>query len=375
MLSFWERDAFLNYDVIVVGGGIVGLSTAVSIKEQSPLKNVLVLESGVFPSGASTKNAGFSCFGSLSEVVSDLEAMHKEEVIDLIDIRWKGLQLLQERLGADEIDFQQYGGYELLDKDQVSVLEHLDQVNDLLFPLFGQKVYEPVPSKIRDFGFSEERVRNMIFNPFEGQIHTGKMMKRLQRYATELGVELLKGARVARIEEASKSVTVELENDNIHLKAKAVAICTNAFAKDLIPDLPLSPGRGLVLITKPIKDLPFQGTFHYDDGYYYFRNYQDRVLFGGGRNLAKYEEETTQFGINDTILKRLKTDLKEMILPNRAFEIDQLWSGIMAFGNNKQPILKKHSKRIFLGVRLGGMGVAIGSQLGLKLSQMMLETE
>ena len=67
MLSFWEKDFFIAYDHIVVGSGIVGLSTAIAIKEKQPNSRVLVLERGIFPTGASTKNAGFACFGSLSE--------------------------------------------------------------------------------------------------------------------------------------------------------------------------------------------------------------------------------------------------------------------------------------------------------------------
>jgi glycine/D-amino acid oxidase-like deaminating enzyme len=63
MLSLWEKQSFLEYDVIVVGAGITGLSTAVSIKEKNPKISVLVVERGILPTGASTKNAGFACFG------------------------------------------------------------------------------------------------------------------------------------------------------------------------------------------------------------------------------------------------------------------------------------------------------------------------
>ena len=51
-----------------------------------------------------------------------------------------------------------------------------------------------------------------------------------------------------------------------------------------------------MLITKPIKNLHIKGTFHLDKGYYYFRNIDDRILFGGGRNLDFKTEETTEFG-------------------------------------------------------------------------------
>ena len=72
------------------------------------------------------------------------------------------------------------------------------------------------------------------------------------------------------------------------------------------------------------------------------------------------------------IKKELIRQLNEVILPGTPYEIDQIWAGIMAFGENKQPILKKHSPNVYLGVRLGGMGVAIGSKMGEKLAEMMI---
>ena len=52
----------------------------------------------MLPQGASTKNAGFACFGSLSEIIDDLKSHSEEEVIQLVKKRVDGLQLLRETL-------------------------------------------------------------------------------------------------------------------------------------------------------------------------------------------------------------------------------------------------------------------------------------
>jgi len=375
MLSFWERESFVNFDSLVLGGGIVGLSTAIELKMSRPNAKVAVLERGVFPSGASTKNAGFACFGSLTEVLSDLDKMTDAEVFALVKQRWDGLQLMRKRLGDAAIDYKNHGGYELLRSEaELAALDQIDRVNALLRPLFSADVYKPADSFIDDFGFDSQKVGRMVFNPFEGQIHTGKMMKALQQYAANVGVEIYTGTEVTDFEETAAGVAVQIKNGP-QLQANQLAICTNAFTKSLIPQDELAPGRGVVLVTKPIADLRFKGTFHYDEGYYYFRNYQNRVIFGGGRNLDLAGETTTAFGEPDLILNKLKQDLDKLILPGTRHEIDQVWSGIMAFGATKQPILQKHSDRIFLGVRLGGMGVAIGSLLGKELAALMKESK
>lgn len=129
----------------------------------------------------------------------------------------------------------------------------------------------------------------------------------------------------------------------------------------------------MVLVTDPIEKLKFKGVFHYDEGYFYFRNVGNRVLIGGGRNLDKSTEDTVEFGINPKIKLAILHDLKELILPNQDFSIDMEWSGIMAFGAIKSPIIKKISDKIAIGVRLGGMGVAIGTQVGKELHELLAD--
>ncbi len=375
MLSFWEKRSFINYDYIVVGGGIVGLSTAASIKEKRPQAKVLILERGIFPTGASTKNAGFACFGSLTELLADLKVMGADETLKIVEERWRGLLALRKRLGDDKIDFLNYGGYELLRTSEVDCLNEIDKVNELLKPIFQKNVFEEKHGLIDKFGFDKKSVKSLIFNQFEGQIDTGKMMKSLADYVKERGVEILTGAEVVDIIEENSQVIVQVENgghQHINFACKKMAVCTNAFTQKLFPELGMKPGRGVVLVTKPIEDLKFQGVFHYDEGYFYFRNFEDRVIFGGGRNLDFETETTTEFEVNEKIKGALEQQLKEIVLPNQKVEIEDWWAGIMAFGDDKRPILEAYSDKIILGVRLGGMGVAIGSRLGEAISEMIL---
>ncbi|RYZ47414.1 MAG: FAD-binding oxidoreductase, partial [Sphingobacteriales bacterium] len=66
MLSYWEKTSFLHYDHIVIGSGIVGLSTALELRGRFPSSRILVLERGLLPTGASSRNAGFACMGSVT---------------------------------------------------------------------------------------------------------------------------------------------------------------------------------------------------------------------------------------------------------------------------------------------------------------------
>ncbi|MEH0154352.1 FAD-dependent oxidoreductase [Limibacter armeniacum] len=378
MLSFWEQRHFVDYDYLIIGGGIVGLSTAASLAEKQPDKKIVLLERGIFPTGASTKNAGFACFGSLTELLSDLQSMERESVLGLVNDRWTGLRKLRDRLGEEAIGYHCHGGYELISDKQMPALQHIEAVNSMLLPIFGEPVFIQRNDLVKAFGFNREQTKALVYNQFEGQIDTGKMMRSLLGYVqSKSNVTLLTGCEVKDFEDDRNKVKVRVCNtvsgSEISFSADQVAVCTNAFTETLLPDLEIEPGRGQVLVTKPIDGLKFKGVFHMDEGYYYFRNYGNRVIFGGGRNQDFEGEATTEFKNTDHIINVLKEKLEKMILPDQTFEVEHQWAGIMAFGQSRQPICRRVSPKVVAGVRLGGMGVAIGSNLGERLALMMTE--
>lgn len=368
-LSYWElKNWFTNVDYTIVGSGIVGLHAALNLRERFPDSKILVLEKGMLPQGASTKNAGFACFGSISEIIDDLKSHSEEEVIQLIQKRWQGLQLLRKRLGDATIDFKPYGGYELFLKyDESTFQECLSKmpfVNEILKPLFKADVFE---KQVDRFGFANIN-EYLIFNPFEAQIDTGNMMQALLKMAISENILILNQQTVTSYHETSNGVEVAL--DDFSFPTRKLLFATNGFANSLTNGA-VKPARAQVLITKPIKNLDIKGTFHLDKGYYYFRNIGDRILFGGGRNLDFEGETTAEFGQTDLIQNRLEKILKEVILPNQEFEIAHRWSGIMGMGSSKNPIVEQLSQNVYCGVRLGGMGVAIGSLIGKELAELV----
>ncbi|VAW11657.1 Oxidoreductase [hydrothermal vent metagenome] len=368
-LSYWEYKTWLsNIDFTIVGSGIVGLNCALRLRSKYPKAKILVLEKGVLPQGASTKNAGFACFGSISEILADLKHHTEEEVLQLVQKRWNGITLLRKNLGDKNIAFKQYGGHELFLKKHQELyhncLDKLGYVNQLLDPIFNGKAFE-----IQKNSFNFNNIQeSYITSVFEAQLDTGKMMATLLHLVQKNGITILNSVSVQDFTENKDALDVF--TDQFEFQTKKLLIATNGFATQLI-NQEVKPARAQVLITKPIKNLPIRGTFHLDEGYYYFRNIENRILLGGGRNLNFKGEQTTSFGETDLIQNQLKKMLKEIILPQTVFEIDRKWSGIMGLGNQKQPIVKQISNHVYCGIRLGGMGVAIGSLVGNELADMI----
>jgi glycine/D-amino acid oxidase-like deaminating enzyme len=374
-LSYWEKSSFLaDADYVIVGAGIVGLFAAITLKKEQPLARVVLLERSFLPSGASTKNAGFACFGSISELMEQEQTCSKSEFLSVIQQRWQGLNLLISTLGAEQIAFEPCGGYELFTPVESELYQactaKINYYNDLLKEHIGasRPIFSIADERIKEFGF--KGIEHLIFNAYEGKIDAGKMMQTLIAKARNLGVEIFFGAEVLAYQTQNKQV--KISGNNFEIKAKKILIATNAFAKQLIPNLSIVPGRGQVLITKPIQNIKFNSTFHYQKGYFYFRNIDNRILIGGGRNLFFEQEESTEMHNTDNILSSLKTLLSDKICPDQAIEIDYAWSGIMAFGEQLQPIIEKFSEGVYVAVRCNGMGIAMGSKTGESLAKLAI---
>jgi gamma-glutamylputrescine oxidase len=367
-LSYWEYKTWLaNIDYTIVGSGIVGLNCAIRLRELFPDARILVLERGSLPQGASTKNAGFACFGSISEILSDLEHHSEEEVLALVARRWRGIQALRSLLGDENIGLENHGGHEVFLKDQQSIFEKcidkLTGINELLFPVYGTAAFQLHPNSFGFHGVQEQ----YISNEFESQIDTGLMMAALLTLTQKKGIVILNAVPVITYAEREHGVSVSTEHFDFF--SGHLLFATNGFSAGLV-NRPVVPARAQVLITRPVPDLHIRGTFHVEEGYYYFRNIDNRILVGGGRNLDFKAEETMEFGETTLVKSALERLLREVILPEIPVEIERYWSGIMGLGENKKPIVEQISDHVYCGVRLGGMGIAIGSSIGRELAEL-----
>ncbi len=373
--SLWEHDSFLKYNYIIIGSGITGLSAACSLLEHQAHARVLILERGLLPSGASTRNAGFACFGSPGEILSDLKIMNENEVMNLVASRYQGLQLLRKRLGDEALGFEEKGGHEPIPNGVVISDAELHYLNDLLAPIFNGKVFTRKTNLLTDYGLNKKYFSDLIFNPFEAQIHSGKMMEALLKKAASLGAKIITGCMVEKLEETNIGMSVIVHDHHNHsmltFKADKVAVCTNGFAKQFFPDKDILPARGQVLVSEKIPHLLVNGTFHVDEGYIYFRDVEGRLLIGGARNLDILGEQSTEFEANEKIISFLKQFAIENILHQRECNFEFQWSGIMGVGANKIPIIEQVSDKIIAGIRMGGMGVALGTSSGEKVAKLL----
>jgi glycine/D-amino acid oxidase-like deaminating enzyme len=376
-LSVWEKESFFApADIIIAGSGLVGLWSAYYLKKKEPSLRITIVERGIIPTGASTRNAGFACFGSLTELLADIDYMGEDKMLELVAMRYKGLKRIRKTFRDEEIGYEQLGSYELLTSagrfsDSNGLRSAIDGINHRLKKITGeQKIFRLHNDKIPSFGFAG--IKYLIESPTEGQLHSGLLCQALLRLVQSLGVTILNNIDITGYEKVNGHLLLHSQH-SFPLIASQLLVCTNAFARQLLPQLDITPARGQVLVTSPIDRLPFRGTFHFNEGYYYFRNLGERVLLGGARNHAFEEETTTDMTVTDTIQQELERFLREIVLPGRHYTIDTRWSGIMGMGGDKMPIVRAVNDHVFCAVRMHGMGVALAPVIGNQIATMLTD--
>jgi gamma-glutamylputrescine oxidase len=376
MISIWEKETFYApQDVVIVGSGFAGLWCAFQLKKKRPELKVTIVDRGLIPTGASTRNAGFACFGSLSEVVYDAQIMGTDKMLELVEMRYKGLERIRKYFDDDLIDFDMCGGYELYDvSDKLGtgkLEENINYINSLLKPITGKKrTYKLADDAIASFGFGS--TSHLVKNSLEGYLHSGKLVKALLSKVQGMGVQVFTQTAINGFERTHDGIELQT-SQHFKLTTKQLLVCTNAFAKELLPDEDIVPARGQVLLTSPIENLPWKGTFHSDEGFYYFRNLGKRVLLGGARNKAFDQERTTDMNTSKFIQSELDAYLNRVVLPNfkSEFTVESRWAGIMAMGSGKMPIIKEVEPNVFCCVRMSGMGVALAPVVAQQVTEMM----
>jgi gamma-glutamylputrescine oxidase len=359
--SFWEREEWLKKcDLLIVGAGIVGSSVALFYKERHPHADIVVIDRGFHPLGASTRNAGFACIGSISEHLADMEISGTDTVMNRIVRRWNGLQLLRSRLSDDETAYEHTGGIEIFTdraryekcRAKVEEMNRLLEASTGLGNVYSGLEYEGYPA-----------IRNRV----EGALNSGRMMKSLHQKLQQAGVRIYWNAEAEQVNPGE----VHLKNGTL-LKAENIVLATNGFTPRLHGE-PVKPARGYVFVTHPLKQMNWKGTFHFNEGFVYFRNVGSRLLLGGGRDQAKEEETTDHFGVNPAIKEYLVKFANNVLKLEDGWEIDLEWSGIMGMTDNKEPIIRQAAPGLYVAAGLSGMGVAIGMQVAQEMVHLVQE--
>lgn len=381
LVSVWEQEVFYApCDIAIAGAGLLGLWTAIEAKSKYPALKITLIEQSAIPQGASTRNAGFACFGSPSEMLHDA-LIDEQSMWATAAMRYQGIRKIRETLGDGAVGYDDCGGYECLDKGNALIpelTEKLHWLNAGMQRITGQiNTFSLSSDKLQTFGLSGFEA--LIENQCEGGVHSGKLIQVLLHKAQELGVKLLWATECRHWQHKSNQgiellLQTSVSVQTIKMQCQQLVMATNAYLSQQFAALNIKPARGQMLLTPAIEGLSLRGTFHFDEGYYYFRNMGRRILVGGARNAAFAEEETLEMQVTDKIQMRLMAFLHQHIPASRHLKIEDCtaWSGLMAMNKHKQPLLQQMEPGVWAAMCCNGMGVALSPVWAEKVAKALI---
>lgn len=375
MLSIWEKKNFVRYDYIVIGAGITGLSTACSLKEKNPKARILILEHALIPSGASSRNAGFLSIGTLSEMQSEIDKFGENKFIQNVEDRLKGSTIIRNRLGDDNIGYEKNGSYELILKGKLIKENGIEKINDALKKIFNENVFHTFQQLIPTFGLNQEMISDIVVNPLDGQVDTGKLMQTLWGYAGIMQIRIITGAEIFSIHEGNNYVVVETGSNEFNIQkfyAEKVAVCTNAFTSKIFPQIDLTPIKIQLSSTTQIPDLKIKGIYSFNDGQFYFRNFDNRILIGSMCDMNNDEDISGELNLNESLQQQIEFFLDELILPGKKYSIEQKWTGVTNIHESNTDSFEKVSERIIVALNQSGTGISLCSMIAENISTFML---
>lgn len=365
--SFWldrsrEKPRIAGtYDVVIVGGGIAGLSTAWWLKHEDPSLKILVVEKARMGFGASGRNAGFITCGSVEHFNRLVHKHGAEEATEIWRFSEINLDLLREHIIQDkrtELQFEDHGTFSLA--STAPEWKELQGAADLMksMKIDVESLNESEVSKrlgVAGFIGGIKYLDDAAINPY----------LLIQEMRKKSDVEFMDLTEVHGIEQSGDTRLVKTDNGTF--ETNMVVMCLNGYSASLHPYFndKIFATRGQILVTEPaprFMEGPCYANFYLD----YFRQIANGEFLVGG---FRQQEKETEVGYSDHITPGIQASLdkfvQEHLPPLRGKKITHRWAGVMGFSVDGQPMigsLPEDQQVMFVGgFTAHGIGLAFHS--------------
>ncbi len=303
-------------DIIIIGGGIIGMAIAVDLKLRGASVTVCNRD---FPQTASVAAAG-------------MLAPHAEELPSgpLLDLCLKSRWLYPEWIGK----LQDLTGWDLGYNPcgilaPVYDLPSVDVRNNS-----NHQWLDKTAIRLYQQGLGDDVVGGWWY-PEDGQVDNRKVMQALYKAGQQLGVNVKDGVTVQTLQQKQGRVSSILTNQG-ELQGSTYIIANGSWASQILP-LPVHPVKGQMLAVKmpetPNEPYPLQRVLYGPQTYLVPRQ-NGRLIIGATSENVGWTPHNTPEGIATLIQRASK------LYPEVAnWEIEEFWWGYRPSTPDEMPIL------------------------------------
>ena len=349
-------------DIVIIGGGFTGLSSALHLAERG--YDVILLEAHRVGWGASGRNGGQVGSGQRREQDELEQMVGRDDAHKLWDIAEESKDVVKALIAKHNIQCDWKPG--ILHADhRARFVEHSHAYAEKLQTEYG---YEDIRFVDRD------EMRAMLGTEFyhggsldmgAGHLHPLNFALGLADAARNAGARIFEGAVVTSYENQAGKVTVKTKDGGVVSANKLILGCNGYL--DALDDRVakrVMPINNFVIATEPLGDDLARELIRDDVAVadskfvinYYRLSADKRMLFGGG--------ETYGYNFPRDIKAFVSPHMLEVYPQLKDIKIDYGWGGTLAITMNRMPFFEKIEDKIFTAAGYSGHGVAMATLAG-----------
>lgn len=357
-------------DLVIVGGGFVGLWTALTARELRPELNIVVLEQDICGGGASGRNGGF-VMSWWPKIASLLSFCSHEQALFLAHAAERAIGELGEFCEAHRIDAHYTRKGWLW---TATTAAHIDSWNGTLDSCarLGVQPFERMSAEaVASMTGSDTHLAG-VFERSNATVQPGALIRGMRQVALNAGIQIFEQTPVRGIEPGHPA---RLETDGGRISAGTVVLATNAWAA-AIPELArlIVPVNSSIVVTDPIpqklEQMGWTGQQSITDSQLmvdYYRTTRDgRIAFGKGTGALAFGSRITDvFSEHADSIALTTQDLHRTYPALASTTIADAWSGPIDRTYDSLPVFGtlSGSDNIHYGIGWSGNGVG-PSRLG-----------
>ncbi|HEV8053413.1 MAG TPA: FAD-binding oxidoreductase [Candidatus Limnocylindrales bacterium] len=358
-------------DVVVVGGGLTGLSAAVHLRKKGA--SVVVLEAEKLGWGASGRNGGMATTGLTIGFRSAIDR-YGEEAASRMYLAYDAAIDTVERLVREEsidCDFARTGKLNLAAKP--AHYERYARTHEALKRVLGHET-TLVPKERMRTEVGTDYYHGGLVDPRGAGLHVGKFVRGMAGVADRLGAELREDARVTGIKKRDGRGH-EVRTKRGTVAADKVVIATDGYTDGAVPDYRrrIVPVGSFIVATEPLERslvdelMPTRRMASDSKNLlYYFRiTPDDRLLFGGR---ARFTLSNPESDLKSALI--LRKGMKEVFPQLAEKRIDYAWGGQVGITLDRMPHAGERDG-VFYSIGYNGHGVQMATHMGRQVAEMM----
>lgn len=357
-------------DVVVIGGGMTGVSTAYWLSKNGI--DVTLLERRGISGGATGRNGGNFNPRTTKNFYLTQEKFGVDTALAILNYVTKCVEAIKNFINEYDVDCELSfpGGVTFALTPEESELLQKAASALAKYGMEGEYWDSKQCAKFtRSCGFV-----GGLFYPDVGRMWPAKLVAAIASQSIKQGVNIQTQTEVYEVQKESNGLIVKTNRGSI--QAQKVVYATNALTRNLLPFVKdiIVPIRGQMLMTEPVKpmwDFSFFTTFEYC-----IQRPDGRIFIGGRRWASPTGEENNDDDtvVNPVVSQGLKGFLAEHFPDLRNVKVEQEWTGIMGFSKDTNPLIGPVPKRPgeYMAAGFTGNGMVMTFLAGLAITEMIM---